>query len=203
MSKRWLRDKKKDYYYRKAKEEKYRSRAAFKLKQLNKKFRLIKKGDIVLDLGAAPGGWMQVSRELVGEGGFVLGVDIAWIEPFLEENVATIRGDFTYPEVVDEIRETVGQAGVVISDASPDISGVWNIDHFRSIELATQALELCKTLLRPGGNFLVKVFQGEALQEFIKEVKKNFRYVKITKPKASRSRSSEVYIIGKKFSGAP
>jgi 23S rRNA (uridine2552-2'-O)-methyltransferase len=202
MGKRWLRDKKKDYYYRKAKAEKYRSRAAFKLRQLNKKFRLIRKGDVVVDLGAAPGGWMQVSREIVGDTGFVLGVDIARIEPFPEENVAIIRGDFTSPEVVEEIKEAVGRAGVIISDASPDISGVWSIDHFRSLELATQALELCKEILRPGGNFLVKVFQGEGLEEFIREVRKNFGYVKVTKPKASRSRSSEVYIIGKNFSGA-
>jgi len=202
MGKRWLRDKKKDYYYRRAKAEKYRSRAAFKLRQLNKKFRLIKKGDVVVDLGAAPGGWMQVSREIVGDTGFVLGVDIARIEPFPEENVAIIRGDFTSPEVVEEIKETVDRAGVIISDASPDISGVWSIDHFRSLELATQALELCREILRPGGNFLVKVFQGEGLEEFIREVRKNFGYVKVTKPKASRSRSSEVYIIGKNFSGA-
>lgn len=200
MGRRWLRDKKKDYYYRRAKAEKYRSRAAFKLRQLNKKFRLIKKGDFVVDLGAAPGGWMQVSREIVGDRGFVLGVDIARIEPFPEDNVAIIRGDFTSPEVVEEIKEAVDMADVIISDASPDISGVWSIDHFRSLELATQALELCKDILRPGGNFLVKVFQGEGLEEFIGAVRKNFGYVKVTKPKASRSRSAEVYIIGKNFS---
>jgi 23S rRNA (uridine2552-2'-O)-methyltransferase len=203
MGKRWIRNKKKDYYYRRAKAEEYRSRAAFKLKQLNKKFRLIKKGDAVVDLGAAPGGWMQVARELVGDRGFVLGVDIARIEPFPVENIAIIRGDFTSPEVVDEIVEAVGRADVLISDASPDISGVWSIDHFRSLELAAQALELCRKVLRPGGNFLVKVFQGEGLEDFVREVRKNFGYVKVTKPRASRSKSSEVYIIGKKFSGSP
>jgi 23S rRNA (uridine2552-2'-O)-methyltransferase len=203
MSRRWLRDKKKDYYYRRAKAENYRSRAAFKLKQLNKRFKLIRKGDGVVDLGAAPGGWMQVAREIVGKNGFVLGVDIASIEPFDEENVSRIRGDFTSLDVEDEIRERAGKARVVISDASPDISGIWSIDHVRSLELASYALELSKNILKPGGNFLVKVFQGEDLEEFIREVRKYFGYVKVTKPKASRSRSSEVYIIGKRYSGAP
>lgn len=199
MGKRWQRDKKRDYYYKKAKAESYRSRAAFKLKQLNRKFGLIRKGDIVVDLGASPGGWMQVAREIVGEKGYVLGVDIAGIEEFPFENVGRIRGDFTSKAIIEEIKGAVKQAGVVISDASPDISGVWDIDHFRSIELCNHALALCREILRPGGNFLVKVFQGEALEDFIKDVKKEFSYVKVTKPRASRSKSSEVYVIGKGY----
>jgi 23S rRNA (uridine2552-2'-O)-methyltransferase len=201
MGKRWQRDKKRDYYYRKAKAEEYRSRAAFKLKQLNRKFNLIRKGDVVVDLGAAPGGWMQVAREIVGEEGYVLGVDIAVIEEFPFDNVTSIRGDFTTRATAEKIKEAVKQASVVISDASPSISGVWSIDHYRSIELCRHALRLCREILRPGGSFLVKVFQGEALEDFVKEMKKNFGYVKVTKPKASRSKSSEVYLIGKRFVG--
>lgn len=105
MSKRWLREKKRDYYYRKAKAEEYRSRASFKLKQLNEKFRLIKKGDKVLDLGAAPGGWMQVAREIVGSSGFVLGVDLTKIKDFGPENVKSIQGDFTQKETIEKIKE--------------------------------------------------------------------------------------------------
>lgn len=201
MRKTWVRDKKRDYYYKKAKEEQYRSRAAFKLKQLNKKFKLIKRDDVVVDLGAAPGGWMQVAREIVGEKGYVLGVDLTEIEKFPFDNVVSIKGDFTTKATADGIREAVGHASVIISDASPSISGVWSIDHYRSIDLCRHALRLCRELLRPGGSFLVKVFQGEALEDFVKEVKKNFAYVKVTKPKASRSKSSEVYIIGKRYKG--
>ena len=199
MTKRWIKDRKKDYYYKKAKAEDYRSRAAFKLKQLNEKFRLIKRGDRVLDLGAAPGGWMQVTREIVGREGFVVGVDIEHIQDFGVENLKAIRGDFTKGETVDEIKAALPKADVVISDASPDISGVWDIDHFRSVELCRSALKIAKEVLKPGGNFLVKIFQGGEAEEFFREVKKEFSYVKMTKPKASKNRSSEMYIIGKKL----
>jgi 23S rRNA (uridine2552-2'-O)-methyltransferase len=188
-----------DYYYKKAKKEKYRSRAAYKLKQLNKKFGLIKKGDKVLDLGAAPGGWMQVSRELIGDEGFVLGVDLKEIKEFPQENVKTILGDFTKKETFEEIKSIMPRADVVISDASPEISGAWDIDHFRSVELCRNALEISKKILRPGGNLLLKIFQGKEAQEFFEEVKKNFRYTKRTKPKASRGKSAEIYIIAKGF----
>jgi len=189
----------KDYYYRKAKKEKYRSRAAFKLKQLNRKFKIIKKGDVVLDLGAAPGGWMQVLREIVTEKGLVLGVDLKNIKPLKFENVKTIKGDFTKNEVIDEIKETVRSADAVVSDASPDISGVWDIDHFRSVELSRNALSIARDTLKPGGNFLVKIFQGGETEEFFKEVKETFSYTKRTKPKASRGQSSEIYIAAKGF----
>ncbi len=187
----------KDYYYKKAKQEKYRSRAAYKLKQLNGKFKIIKKGDTVLDLGAAPGGWLQVLRGMVGEKGFVLGVDLSEIYPLKFENVATIRGDFTSPEIIEEIKNTIKSADAVVSDASPDISGVWDIDHFRSVELSRNALALAKDILKPGGNFLIKIFQGAETDEFFKEVKTAFNYAKRTKPKASRDASSEIYIVGK------
>ena len=187
----------KDYYYKRAKQEKYRSRASYKLKQLNAKFNVVKKGETVLELGAAPGGWTQVLRESVGDEGMVLGVDLSDIKPLGLENVKTIKGDFTDPEVVAQIKETIGTADAVVSDASPDISGVWDIDHFRSVELSRAALGLAKDVLKPGGNFLIKVFQGAETDDFFKEVKKSFRYSKRTKPKASRDQSSEIYIVGK------
>jgi 23S rRNA (uridine2552-2'-O)-methyltransferase len=188
---------KKDYYYRKAKQEKYRSRAAFKLKQLNKKFKIVKKGDVVLDMGAAPGGWMQVLREIVGDKGLVLGVDLNDIRPIKSENVRAIKGDFTKAEVAREIKGIIPRADAVVSDASPDISGVWDIDHFRSVELSRNALLIARDVLKPGGNFLIKVFQGAETEEFFREVKDAFGYAKRTKPKASRDTSAEIYIVGK------
>jgi 23S rRNA (uridine2552-2'-O)-methyltransferase len=199
MGKRWIRDRKKDHYYRKAKAEHYRSRAAFKLKQLNKKFKLIRRGYRVLDLGAAPGGWTQAAREIVGEEGCVLGVDLEWIEEFPFDNVLTLQGDFTKKATLLEIKELMPAVDAVISDASPDISGVWDIDQFRSVELCRSVLGICGDVLKPGGTFLVKVFQGEAVNEFMAEVKGSFSYTKTTKPKASRSRSAEVYIVGKGY----
>lgn len=199
MSKRWLREKKRDYYYRKAKAEEYRSRASFKLKQLNEKFRLIKKGDKVLDLGAAPGGWMQVAREIVGSSGFVLGVDLAKIKDFGPENVKSIQGDFTQKETIEKIKEILPSCDVIISDASPDISGVWDIDHFRSMELCRSVLAIAGEILKPEGNFQVKIFQGEHTGEFFGEVKDRFTYAKMTKPEASRSGSAEIYVVGKSF----
>lgn len=188
---------KKDYYYRKAKKERYRSRAAFKLKQLNEKFRIVKKGGTVLDLGAAPGGWMQVLREIVADEGLVVGVDIDDIRPFKFENIKAIKGDFTKDEVAGEIKKIIDSADAVVSDASPDISGVWDVDHFRSVELSRSALSIARDILKPGGNFLVKVFQGGETEDFFREVKGTFSYTKRTKPRASRDQSSEIYIVAK------
>ncbi len=196
---RWYKDKKNEYYYKKAKRERYRSRAAYKLKQLNRKFDLIRRGYKVVDLGAAPGGWMQVTRELVAKEGFVLGVDLEEIEELGFDNVITLKGDFTNKETVQKIIDTVGYVDAVISDASPNISGVWDIDHYRSVELCRSALEIATMVLRNRGNFLVKIFQGREVDDFFKEVKDNFTLAKRTKPKASRGKSAEIYIIGKGF----
>jgi 23S rRNA (uridine2552-2'-O)-methyltransferase len=196
---RWYKEKKKEYYYRKAKEEKYRSRAAYKLKQLNKKFNLIREGYTVVDLGAAPGGWTQVALELVGSKGLVVAVDREDIEDFDAENVRIIKGDFTDNETVQEILSLADKADTIISDASPDISGVWDIDHFRSVELGRHALKIAGEILREGGNFLVKIFQGREVEEFYREVKDRFKFAKRAKPPASRSSSAEIYIIGKGF----
>ena len=199
MSKRWLRGRKKDYYYKKAKSDEYRSRASFKLKQINKKFKIIIEKDHVLDLGAAPGGWTQLTHEIVGNDGFILSVDLAKIDSFQSNNVVTLQRDFTKNSTLNTIIKIISKPDVIISDASPDISGVWGIDHFRSIELCREVFKICNKILKPNGNLLIKVFQGELINEFINELKSQFKYAKTTKPKASRLRSAEVYIVCKGY----
>lgn len=202
MPKAWIQERKRDYYYRKAKEEKYRSRAAYKLFQAVEKHHFIKEGDIVVDLGAAPGGWTQAARKIVGAKGFVLGVDLKPIEPFQERNIRTIIGDITEPATIKQILEALPEkARVVISDASPNISGVWELDHARQIDLAQKAFEVALETLVPSGNFFVKVFQGDMLSDFIKIIKKHFENVKIIKPKASRTKSSEIFVLGTGLKG--
>jgi 23S rRNA (uridine2552-2'-O)-methyltransferase len=196
MGKKWRADRKKDFFYKKAKADNYRSRASFKLLQINKKFRLIKKGDYVLDLGAAPGGWMQVAREVVGDRGRVVGVDLEEIMGFEEDNINLIQGDINDPEIIERIKGLSQVFDVVISDASPDISGAWDVDHFNSIALAQSALNISRSLLKEGGNFLVKVFQGDLLDGFVSEVKKEFEFNRRAKPEASRKQSAEVYVVG-------
>ena len=197
MPKAWIQERKRDYYYRKAKEEKYRSRAAYKLFQAVEKYHFIKEGDVVIDLGAAPGGWTQAARKIVGSEGFVLGVDLKPVEPFPEKNVRTMVGDITEPDITKQILEMLPRkADAVISDVSPNISGIWELDHARQIDLAQRALEIALETLKPGGNFFVKVFQGDMLNDFIGIVKRHFEDVKIIKPKASRAKSSEIFILG-------
>lgn len=197
MPKAWMQDRKRDYFYRKAKEEKYRSRASYKLLQANQKYHFIKEGDVVVDLGSSPGGWLQVARKIVGAAGFVLGVDIREIEPFAEDNVRTITGDITDQEIFEQICEFLPRkASALISDLSPDISGVWEVDHARQIDLAQQALNIGFEVLKPSGNFFVKVFQGDMLDDFVKKLKSYFPVVKVIKPQASRGKSSEMYALG-------
>ncbi len=197
MPKTWIQQRKKDYYYRKAKEEKYRSRAAYKLLQAAEKYHFIKAGDVVIDLGAAPGGWTQAARKIVGPKGFVLGIDVKTIEPFPERNIKTIIGDITEPDTTRQILEMLPRkADAIISDVSPNISGIWELDHARQIDLAQKALEIALETLKPSGNFFVKVFQGDMLNDFIRMAKQHFEDVKIIKPKASRAKSSEIFILG-------
>ena len=197
MPKSWVRERKRDLYYRLAKRHGFRSRAAYKLKQIQKKYRIISSGDVVVDLGAAPGGWMQVARELVGEGGFVLGVDLREVTPLGYENTATIKADVTEPDTPKRILDALPRkADVVLSDLAPNVSGIWELDHVRQIELAEAALKIARGVLKPGGNVLIKVFQGELMDGLVRKVKRHFRRVKLVKPKASRSRSAEIYVLG-------
>jgi 23S rRNA (uridine2552-2'-O)-methyltransferase len=196
LPKAWIQDRKRDYYYQKAKAENYRSRATYKLSQTALKYHFIRKGDVVVDLGAAPGGWIQAARKIVGKKGFVLGVDLKPIAPFPQEYVRTIVADFTEPETLQQILDFLPRkADVVLSDASPNISGIWEVDHARQIDLAAQALKIALNILQPSGNFFVKVFEGDMLAGFVKEVGKHFDSVKVIKPKASRAKSSEMFLL--------
>ena len=196
LPKSWINQRKRDYYYRKAKEEKFRSRAAYKLLQTVQKYKFMKRGDVVVDLGAAPGGWIQAARKIVGEEGFILGVDIKPIEPFEEENIITIVADITDPKTIETIRNLLSRpADVVISDVSPKISGIWEVDHARQIDLALSSMKIACGVLKPRGNFFVKVFEGDMLKDFLDKLKERFSVVKLVKPKASRAKSSELYIL--------
>jgi len=199
MSKKWLREHKADHFYRQAKKEGYRARSAFKLKQINKRFHVLKRGQMVIDLGCAPGGWLQVMREVVGEEGTVIGVDIKGITPL--EGVIFIKGDITSEETIKRIVEIVGgrKLDVLCSDMSPDISGNYSLDQARSIYLCEIALSLSRQLLKRGGACILKVFQGEDFPSFLNSIKKEFLTVKCFTPQASRKASSETYIIAKGF----
>lgn len=200
MGKRWLVERRHDFYYRKAKQLNYRSRASFKLHQINERFGIFKTGMSVVDLGAAPGGWLQIAKERVGPEGRVVGVDLQYIAPI--EGVSTIKGDMTKKETVDELMALLdGKADVVISDMSPNISGNYSIDHARSVDLCKHALDFACHTLRPGGSLVMKIFEGDLLNEFLAEVRRDFSSVRLHSPKASRSSSSEIYIVAKGFKG--
>ena len=194
---RWQVEKHNDPYYKKAKQEEYRSRASYKLKQLDKKYKIIKLGDSVVDLGAAPGGWSQVALEKVGEEGLVVGVDLNRFKKFHEDNYYGIRGDFTTPEVQEKITNLIGgKAKVVMSDASPSLSGIKNIDQLRSIDLVNVVIEISENILERKGNLVMKVFQGPEYKNMLDSLKGKFRQVKTTKPASSRKKSSEMYVVG-------
>ena len=196
LPKAWIQDRKRDYYYKKAKAENYRSRATYKLSQVARKYHFINRGNVVVDLGAAPGGWIQAARKIVGKTGFVLGVDLKPIAPFPQEYVRTLIADFTEPITLQQIIDFLPRkADVVLSDASPNISGIWEVDHARQIDLASQALEIALNLLRRSGNFFVKVFEGDLLGGFVGKVSKHFESAKVLKPKASRAKSSELFLL--------
>ncbi len=195
-SKAWIKERKQEFYYKKAKAENYRSRATYKLAQAINKYHFIKYGDVIVDLGAAPGGWIQAARKVAGKKGFVLGVDLKPIAPFEQTYIRTIVCDMTDADAVNEILSFLpGKADVVLSDMSPNISGVWEVDHARQIDLATKALTVALQILSPHGNFFTKVFEGDLINEYIENVKRHFEEVKLVKPPASRSKSSEMYIL--------
>jgi 23S rRNA (uridine2552-2'-O)-methyltransferase len=196
LPKAWLNERKNEYYFKKAKEENYRSRSTYKLVQANEKYGFIQRNSIVVDLGAAPGGWIQAARKMTGKNGFVLGIDLKPIEPFTQEYIRTIIADFTEPGTIDVIMSFLRRkADVVLCDAAPNITGVWEVDHARQIDLAEKALEIAQCVLRPSGSFFVKVFEGELLNDFMQTVKILFDEVKLVKPQASRQQSSEMYLL--------
>ena len=200
MGSKWQMEKHNDPYYKRAKQEDYRSRASYKLKQLDKKYKIIKEGNTVVDLGAAPGGWSQVALEKVGEEGIVVGVDLNRFKKFHEENYYGIRGDFTTPEVQQKIMELIGgKAKVVMSDASPSLCGIKNIDQLRSIDLVNVVIEIAENILEQKGNLVMKVFQGPEYKNMLDSLKGKFRHVRTTKPASSRKKSSEMYAVGLEY----
>lgn len=201
MSK-WTRKRKREKYYRRAKKGGYRSRSSYKLLQLDRKHHLIQGGDRVLDVGCAPGGWSQAARKRVGPEGMVVGVDLERTRPLEYDNVAFIEGDIFDEETLEAIRSISPQFEVLVSDASPKITGIWSRDHLLSVDLAHRVLEICDHLLVEGGNMVVKVFQGNELKSFEEDMKGKFSFCKRSKPDASRDRSSEIYLVGKGFSSS-
>ena len=194
--------KRKDHYYKKAKQEGYRSRAAYKLLEIQKRFAIFQRGNRVVDLGCAPGGWLQLIAAEVGPKGRMVGVDLQKTRALPHENVVLIQGDITAPDVQCRIREALGgEAHVLTSDLSPNLTGIGFQDHLRSCELARTALAVARELLRPGGVFLAKVFQGEDLESVVQDLKEEFERVRRVVPSASRKASSEIYLLAKGFRG--
>jgi 23S rRNA (uridine2552-2'-O)-methyltransferase len=192
----------KDHYYNKSKQEGYRSRSAYKLKQLDREEDLLHEGKTVVDLGAAPGGWLQVAAEEVGEQGTVVGVDRQRIDPI--DGVETVRGDMTEESTKEQVRDVAGDSvDVVLSDMAPNMTGEYSVDHARSVHLARQAFETALDVLDSGGDFAVKVFEGQDLDDFREDIEPEFQYVRTLRPDASRESSSEVYLVAKGRLTAP
>jgi 23S rRNA (uridine2552-2'-O)-methyltransferase len=192
-SKAWMREHVNDVYVQKAKQAGYRSRSAYKLLEIQEKDKLVRPGMAVVDLGAAPGGWSQVLASLVGAQGQVIAVDLLEMEPL--RGVELIRGDFLEKATLERLGER--RIDLVVSDMAPNISGVGLVDQARSIYLAELAFEFARLRLKPGGDLLVKVFQGSGVDAFRKVLSSVFRSVAVRKPKASRDRSSEFYLLAR------
>jgi 23S rRNA (uridine2552-2'-O)-methyltransferase len=189
-----------DQYYKKAKQEGYRSRAAYKLLELQQRYRLLRTGDKVVDLGAAPGGWLQVAAKIIGQSGKVIGVDLQEMQPFSERYVTVLHGDVSTSEIQSKIKELLGgMADAVISDMAPKLSGIRDADMARAVELNRLALDVAVQLLRPGGSLLTKSFMSNDLHQFTAELKRQFSDVQRTKPEATRQGSSEFYFYAKGF----
>lgn len=187
-------DARKDHYRRLAHEQGYRSRAAFKLKELNKAYRILGAGFYVLDLGCAPGGWTQVAVKLVGNKGKVLGVDTSYVEEI--EGADILRGSIEDESLTDEIIDHFDKkVNAVICDLSPQVSGNWSVDHAKQISLNYDASKIMDKVLGAKGNAVFKVFDGEYTTEFRDYLKKKFAKIKLTKPQASRKQSSELYFV--------
>lgn len=201
-SKGWLKEHFDDPWVKKAQQQGYRSRASFKLLEIQEKGRIFQSGMIVVDLGAAPGGWSQVAAELVGDKGAVLASDILPMD-FIS-GVDFICGDFTEEAVYKQLLDSLkgGKADIVISDMAPNLSGMKEIDQPQAMYLAELALDLAKAVLKENGTFLVKVFQGTGLDSYQQELRSYFGKVKIRKPKASRPRSRELYLLAAGFMAA-
>ncbi len=191
----------KDSFYRKAKQEGYRSRASYKLLELHQKYKIFKKDDAVLDVGAAPGGWSQVVLQLLGNNGVVVGVDILNITPINDKRFHFINGDIRNETTFTEISKIRDSFDVIISDVAPNTTGQKFVDHQNSINLIKMVISFSKTLLKKDGTLLFKLFDGEDREQLVKSLKDNFNEVKIIRPDATRKNSFEIYIICKGYRG--
>ena len=198
----WLQEHVNDPYVKQARQEGYRSRASYKLLQLNEKDRLIRPGMLIVDLGSAPGGWSQVAAKLVGAPGKVVATDILPMEPL--KNVDFIQGDFTQETVLTQILDCLAgrRPDLILCDIAPNISGIDVADQAASIYLVELALDMARRVLKPKGDFVAKVFQGAGSEAYLKELRRSFEKLLIRKPAASRPRSREVYVVAKGFKGA-
>ncbi|CAH0650801.1 MULTISPECIES: 23S rRNA (uridine(2552)-2'-O)-methyltransferase RlmE [Pseudomonas] len=198
----WLREHFNDPFVKQAQKDGYRSRASYKLLEIQEKDRLIRPGMSVIDLGAAPGGWSQVTSRLIGGQGRLIASDILEMDSI--PDVTFIQGDFTEDAVLQQILHAVGDSHVdlVISDMAPNMSGTPEVDMPRAMFLCELALDLATRVLKPGGDFLIKIFQGEGFDMYLKDVRTKFDKVQMRKPSSSRDRSREQYLLGKGFKGA-
>ncbi len=198
-SRQWLDRQFKDDYVKRAQKEGYRSRAAFKLLEIQEKDRIIKPGMRIVDLGAAPGGWSQVARKLVGDRGQVIALDILEMESIA--GVSFIQGDFCEQGPLNELRNILAgeKVDLVISDMAPNITGMASVDQPRSMYLCELALDFVRESLRPGSGFVVKVFQGEGFDQYLKELRESFSRVVSRKPRSSRPKSREIYLVAGNF----
>ncbi|OFC70936.1 23S rRNA (uridine(2552)-2'-O)-methyltransferase RlmE [Alteromonas confluentis] len=200
-SKKWMEEHVNDPYVKKAQADGYRSRASYKLLEINEKDKLFRAGSVVMDLGSAPGGWSQIVAPIVGDNGRVIASDILPMDSII--GVDFIQGDFTDEAVYDNILQTLGddRVDVVISDMAPNMSGVNTTDQYASMYLVELALDMARNVLKPGGSFCAKVFQGVGYDEYVKDVRSSFNKVIVRKPAASRPRSREVYLVATGFKG--
>ncbi|MGX2040165.1 23S rRNA (uridine(2552)-2'-O)-methyltransferase RlmE [Methylocaldum sp. MU1018] len=196
-SRRWLAEHFSDEYVKQAQTLGYRSRAVFKLKELDERERLFKPGMVVLDLGAAPGGWSQYAAERVGKSGRIIALDLLPVEAI--PGVTVIQGDFREESVLERLMAELADrpVDVVLSDMAPNMSGARVVDQSRAMYLAELALDTARQLLEPGGSFVAKLFQGPDFDDFVRQTRQMFGKVSVRKPKASRDRSPEVYLVGK------
>ncbi len=197
----WMDEHFNDHYVMKAKEEGYRSRACYKLMEIDDKDKLMKPGMTVVDLGSAPGGWSQVAAKRVGDHGLVVASDILPMDGIA--GVTFLQGDFTEEVVFDELMRVIGNRPVdlVISDMAPNMSGMSAVDQPSAMYLVELALDMARQVLKPGGNYAAKVFQGEGFDEYLKDMRSSFQKVVTRKPESSRARSREVYLVAKGFKG--
>jgi 23S rRNA (uridine2552-2'-O)-methyltransferase len=195
-----LSDARKDHYRKLAKDKGYRSRSAYKLLQLNNSYHIFRQRNKVIDLGCAPGGWLQVAIKEVGSYGKVIGIDLKEVKPL--QGAIILHGNIEDKGTIDGVIKILNsKADVVLSDLSPNVSGIWGIDHARQISLTKSAFSVVQKILREDGNAIFKVFEGDLLNEVKDDLNSNFHKVLLTKPGASRQQSSELYIVCLKFRG--